>query len=253
MSSTPTVLLVDDDAEFLDLASQLFDRAGVSSLTATSAQEGLSLLEARTVDCAVSDSLVLPDGEPLVSALRRVAPDVPIVLFTGQPWEAVADDALAADVSEYVQKGHPHAVTSLVDRVRHFARVDDVAPLERVAGPGVAAMPLDEAVSSQSVSLGSAEFGPAWAIIEEFDFDGPDEIDAVIIGALADYADVDVDAVAPLYETIDADALSAVLCPRLNGEPRKDVQVRFPFAGFELAVTGTGLVAVRSVSPADSA
>ncbi|TKX85769.1 PAS domain S-box protein [Halorubrum sp. SS5] len=101
------VLHVDDDSQFVETAAALLEaeREQLTVETATSASEGLQQLAAAPVDCVVTDH-VMPDltGLEFLEAVREDHPDLPVILFTGKGSEALASDAIAAGVTEYLPK-----------------------------------------------------------------------------------------------------------------------------------------------------
>jgi PAS domain S-box-containing protein len=108
MDEPITVLHVDDDQAFLDLAATFLEREheSISVVTTTSVDEALDVLADGAVDCVVSD-LEMPemDGLEFLEAVRVEHPDLPFVLFTGKGSEAVASKAITAGVTDYLQKG----------------------------------------------------------------------------------------------------------------------------------------------------
>ncbi|WP_424001302.1 PAS domain-containing protein [Haloarcula salina] len=88
-------------------------------VTATGQDEARARLAERDVDCVVSD-YQLPTGSG-IEFLRRVREDhprLPFVLFTGNGSEAVASEAIAAGVTDYLQKGGDDGFAALAERVR---------------------------------------------------------------------------------------------------------------------------------------
>ncbi len=86
-----------------------------------SAAAALDELSAESFDCVVSDyEMPETDGIELLEAVRDRHGDVPFVLFTGEGSEAVASEAVAAGVDEYVRKwagDDPYAqLTAAIDR-----------------------------------------------------------------------------------------------------------------------------------------
>lgn len=85
-AGTLTVLCVDDEANILSALKRLFRPAGYRILTATSGQEGLSIIEQEggNVDLILSD-MRMPemDGAAFLSAVRTRWPDIPRILLTG--------------------------------------------------------------------------------------------------------------------------------------------------------------------------
>ena len=101
------VLHVDDDPQFAETAAALLEAESerLTVETVTSASEGLDRLIAAPVDCVVADH-VMPGqtGLEFLEAIREDRPDLPVILFTGKGSEAVASDAIAAGVTDYLPK-----------------------------------------------------------------------------------------------------------------------------------------------------
>jgi CheY-like chemotaxis protein len=103
-----TVLFVDDDDAFAETLAAFAEReyGDIETEVAGSAVEGVEVLE-RTpgVDGVVSDyKMGGTDGIEFLEGVRRVRPNLPFVLLTGEGNEAVAERALAAGVTDYVRK-----------------------------------------------------------------------------------------------------------------------------------------------------
>jgi PAS domain S-box-containing protein len=102
------ILHVDDDPSVTDLTATFLERDNnqFAVQTATSADEGLELIGDRPPDCIVSDyNMPRMDGLEFLRAVRKECPDLPFILFTGKGSETVASDAIAAGVTDYIQKG----------------------------------------------------------------------------------------------------------------------------------------------------
>jgi PAS domain S-box-containing protein len=102
-----TVLHVDDDPDFVDLAATFLeaedDRFDVE--TATSVGDAVARLREAAVDCIVSDyEMPGANGLEFLETVRETHPDLPFVLFTGKGSEEVASDAISAGVTDYLQK-----------------------------------------------------------------------------------------------------------------------------------------------------
>ena len=82
--SGKTVLVVDDNEEYLESSRRMVDRDGHTALTARSAEEGLALLRDRDVDLVLVDYL-MPGmtGEDFVREMRGFRPTTQVVLQTG--------------------------------------------------------------------------------------------------------------------------------------------------------------------------
>ena len=112
MSSTAAgeirVLHVDDEPSFGDLTAtfleQESDRFDVE--TATGVDEGIAIVTDDPPDCVVSDyNMPGRNGLEFLETVRKLYSDLPFILFTGKGSEQVASDAIAADVTDYLQKG----------------------------------------------------------------------------------------------------------------------------------------------------
>jgi len=79
-----TVLLVDDNPDYLQATRLLLEREGHNVLTATNGQEALGILPGQRVDLVLLDYF-MPGmtGEQVVAELRRFDPFVQVILQTG--------------------------------------------------------------------------------------------------------------------------------------------------------------------------
>lgn len=108
MEDEINVLLVDDDPAITDLTASFLRREDdrFRIRTATSADEGLSVIDDCRPDCIVSDfDMPEMDGIEFLRTVREQFSTLPFILFTGKGSETVASDAIAADVTDYLQKG----------------------------------------------------------------------------------------------------------------------------------------------------
>jgi len=123
MAEPVTVLHVDDEPEFVDMAATFLERTGtgLEVITATSAPDGLAVLEDTAIDCVVSDyDMPEMDGLEFLEVVRDTHPDLPFILFTGMGSEAVASDAISAGVTDYLQKsGNTGQYELLANRIEN--------------------------------------------------------------------------------------------------------------------------------------
>ncbi|RQH00750.1 bacterio-opsin activator domain-containing protein [Natrarchaeobius oligotrophus] len=107
MTNAITVLVVDNEPGFADLAGEMLerDREEIVAEPATSAAEALEIFFDREIDCIVSD-YEMPEmsGIELLERVRETDPELPFILFTGRGSEEVASEAIAAGVTQYLQK-----------------------------------------------------------------------------------------------------------------------------------------------------
>ncbi|MFC5368535.1 HalOD1 output domain-containing protein [Salinirubrum litoreum] len=271
MSATTTVLHVDDDPELLALTSSVLDRDGrFEAITAESASEGLRRLSETSVDCVISDSVRLPDGETFASTVGRDYPDLPVILFTAKSATEVTDELRGGSVTEYVRKAGANDFETLL---AHLSRVvGDRAPpdtaddSDETAGEtdGTATGGATETTAEWSVAETDTatdpdassdppvrvipDLGPEWTVVGFHDWEDPEELTTSVVAAVAGIADTEMETLPSLYHEVDPEAVADVVCPRSDGSYRHGVQVRFHYIGFECAVTGSGAVAVRDLS-----
>lgn len=117
------VLCVDDDTEFLDLTRAWLSRVDEFSVHATSdPHEALERLhdETRRVDAVVSD-YQMPDldGLAFLKRVRESFESLPFVLFTGEGSESIASRAIAAGVTDYLQKRGNDRYDLLENRIKN--------------------------------------------------------------------------------------------------------------------------------------
>ncbi|MFW6152796.1 MAG: response regulator [Halobacteriota archaeon] len=124
-----TVLHVDDDPDFVEMAKLFLERIqdDLTVVTAYSAIDALDRLEEESIDAIISDyQMPRMDGIDLLRSVREEYPDLPFILCTARGSEEVATEAIAADVTDYIQKGTDtdqwevlaNRVSNAVDRYR---------------------------------------------------------------------------------------------------------------------------------------
>jgi two-component system response regulator HydG len=103
--TTGTVVVVDDDQDACDLLAAALRKDGHAVKAFTSPEAALEHVASELVDVIVSDvSMAGMDGVELCERARRVQPDVPVVLVTGQGSLEVAIRALRAEAFDFVLK-----------------------------------------------------------------------------------------------------------------------------------------------------
>ncbi|WP_435364026.1 response regulator [Haloarchaeobius sp. DYHT-AS-18] len=116
-----TVLIVDDDPELVDATAAFLEKEAdeIVTVTATSASDGLAVVDSREVHCIVSDfDMPEMDGLRFLAAVRQRDDSLPFVLFTGKGSEEIASTAISEGVSDYLQKGGPDQFALLATRVQ---------------------------------------------------------------------------------------------------------------------------------------
>ena len=125
------VLHVDDDPSFGELTATYLERKDTRFAveTATRADEAVATLADRPPDCIVSDyNMPGKNGLEFLEVVRERYPDLPFILFTGKGSEQVASDAIAADVTDYLQKGSgSEQYELLANRIRNAVQAQRTA------------------------------------------------------------------------------------------------------------------------------
>jgi len=127
------VLHVDDDPAVGDLTAEMLTAQDPAFTveTATSAREGFDRLRTEEFDCIVSD-YEMPEqhGIEFLDRVRDAYPAMPFILYTGEGSETVASDAIAAGVTDYLQKAFgtsqytilANKIRNAVEKYRHQER-----------------------------------------------------------------------------------------------------------------------------------
>lgn len=99
------ILVVDDEANLRMTVARVLQRAGFEVTTASSGKEGLALLSEHTFDLVYMD-IRMPDlnGLEALQSIHATNPQLPVILFTGQPDLNSAVSALRHGALDYLQK-----------------------------------------------------------------------------------------------------------------------------------------------------
>jgi len=157
------ILVVDDDADLVDLLAFLVGQAGYIPLQARDASTALDVLEREHPDLAVIDiNLQRPgDGFDVLSELRRKF-DIPVILLTARNSEDDKVRGLQLGADDYVVKPFSHR--ELIARIRAHLRQrrpgDDRSRLTVLTiGPLTMNIPEHLVVNNgRSISLTATEF-----------------------------------------------------------------------------------------------
>jgi two-component system, cell cycle sensor histidine kinase and response regulator CckA len=109
-----TVLVVDDEEAVRRVAALLLEAAGYTVLTAATADEAIVLAESPSGIDAVLLDLMLPDrsGASVAADLRRLRPEVPIVVSSGYDDRTVAERVEGIAGVRFLRK--PYAANDLM-------------------------------------------------------------------------------------------------------------------------------------------
>src|ERR1700694_154057 len=132
MSKTnESVLVVEDDATLREALVDTLRAAGLSALAAPDAPSALQLLESEEIALVISDvQMPGPNGYQLLSSIKRLRPDLPVVLMTAYGTVAQAVAAMREGATDYIVK--PFDAQGLSETARRQLALR-VAPKELVA------------------------------------------------------------------------------------------------------------------------
>ena len=99
------ILVVDDHKNTRMLVNELLSGAGYQVLEAKDGKEAMGLVEIGPIDLVLTD-LKMPemDGIQLTRAIRRIRPDLPIIVYSAHRFIDTAPAALKAGANEYLAK-----------------------------------------------------------------------------------------------------------------------------------------------------
>lgn len=83
---THTVLVVEDDRSIRYLFTEVLRRAGYEVIACEDGTLGLEMARNHSIDAVVTDSSMPGlDSREMISAIRALRPDIPVVMVSGSP------------------------------------------------------------------------------------------------------------------------------------------------------------------------
>jgi DNA-binding NtrC family response regulator len=116
-----TVLLVDDEVDFVAVLAERLQARGLDVDTAANGQIALDMAAQRAYDAILLD-MAMPglDGVQTLKGLLSINPDLQVILLTGQATLAQAVEAMKLGALDLLEK--PADILALVDRIDEAAR-----------------------------------------------------------------------------------------------------------------------------------
>ena len=110
------ILCIDDDGAGLEARKELLEISGYEVLTAQSGEQGMGLFVSHPIDAVVLDyQMPGMNGDQVSSQMRRVKPDVPILMLSG--YSELPQNELSC-VDAFLSKGESWStVVSTLDRL----------------------------------------------------------------------------------------------------------------------------------------
>jgi DNA-binding NtrC family response regulator len=111
------LLLVDDEAKYVNVLSRRMGKRGIQVSTALSGSQALQALRRQDFDVAVVDlKMEDMDGIEVLKIFKRMDPDLPVIIITGHGSEQSAREGLALGAFDYLAK--PCELEELIDKIR---------------------------------------------------------------------------------------------------------------------------------------
>jgi DNA-binding response OmpR family regulator len=112
-----TILIVDDNRDFVDLIKHLLDHHGFAAQCAYSGAECLEIVRREKIDLVILD-VMMPkmDGLTVCRELKNIAPELPVFLLTAKDDLATRAAAMKFGASEFLAK--PVNIEDFLTRVR---------------------------------------------------------------------------------------------------------------------------------------
>jgi len=117
--STPigSVLVVEDDAALREALIDTLHAAGIAALAAGDAEEALQKMQTEDIALVISDvHMPGPNGYELLTSIKQLRPDLPVVLMTAHGTVAQAVSAMREGATDYIVK--PFDAQALIDMAR---------------------------------------------------------------------------------------------------------------------------------------
>jgi DNA-binding NtrC family response regulator len=114
---TESVLLVDDEPEFLEIMAERMRARDMEVTTSTSASEAFSLIAAEPYDAVIMDFMMPEiDGIQALKAIKEQRPEMQIILLTGHATIEKGVEAIKAGALDVVEK--PADLDALAEKIK---------------------------------------------------------------------------------------------------------------------------------------
>jgi DNA-binding NtrC family response regulator len=116
LDTAASILLVDDEKEFLEILSQRFELQGFHVEAVYSGQDALDLLTHKSYDAIILD-LSMPgmDGMETLKEIKARRPNMQIIILTGHGTMETGIEAMKLGASDFIEK--PVGFDVLVNKV----------------------------------------------------------------------------------------------------------------------------------------
>lgn len=114
------LLLVDDEAGFVEVMKKRLSRRNIRVTAALNGTEAIRVLRRNDFDVAVLDlKMEDMDGIEVLKIFRKMAPEMPVIMLTGHGSEVAAEEGITLGASGYLTK--PCSLDDLLETIREAA------------------------------------------------------------------------------------------------------------------------------------
>ncbi|MDD4429573.1 MAG: response regulator [Desulfoplanes sp.] len=111
-----SLLLVDDEEGFVNVLAKRMSRRGIDVTGVLTGTEALQVLRRKDFDIAVLDlKLEDMDGIEVLKIIKKMAPDIPVIMLTGHGSEQAAEEGLRYGAVDYLTK--PCDLAELITKI----------------------------------------------------------------------------------------------------------------------------------------
>lgn len=116
------VLVVDDEKSIRVTLKKFLENEGYEADSAETAMQAIELIEANSYDVLLSD-IIMPriSGVEFLDDVKKIIPDVPVIMMTGEPTVETAVTALQRGAFDYLKK--PIQKDELLKSVKQAAQI----------------------------------------------------------------------------------------------------------------------------------
>ena len=116
----PSLLIVDDEANFLVLLDRILSREDYQVTAARGAHRAIHHLDRETFDLAILDINMYPmGGVELLAEIKERSPSTQVVMVTAYPTDDTRDECVKLGAAGYLTK--PIDISELKNVLRHLA------------------------------------------------------------------------------------------------------------------------------------
>jgi len=130
------ILVVDDDESLLDTLNKGLSLHGYCCEATTSAASALEIIKNISFDIMIVD-IVLPgiNGLELTEKVKRIRPEMIIIVITGYIDNFPYDKAIVAGASDFIKK--PFTLKELITRIKHVEMCEKLFMSEKEVQRGI--------------------------------------------------------------------------------------------------------------------